>query len=65
MANLGRSVAIYFLLQARKEIDQQLNWTAKEAGTRAFLLTNLSLKNDNPGWEVNEAQVVMMLVLPF
>lgn len=40
------------LSQARKEIDQQLNWTAKEAGTRAFLLTNLSLKNDNPGWEI-------------
>ena len=34
------------------EIDEQLNWTAKEPGTRAFLLTNLALKSDNPGWKV-------------
>jgi len=38
--------------QARMEIDEQLNWTAKEPGTRAFLLTNLALKSDNPGWKI-------------
>jgi len=42
------------LSQARKEIDAQLQWTAKEPGVRAFLLTNLSTRSDAAqiGWEI-------------
>jgi len=42
------------LSQARKEIDSQLEWTAKEPGVRAFLLTNLSTRTEaaHSGWEI-------------
>lgn len=42
------------LSQARKEIDGLLAWTAKEAGVRAFLLTNLATRAEvtDVGWEI-------------